>query len=371
MKVILRFLNILSLVVLLLSCLAAYIDPNIFWQFSFIGFAFPVVLVINFAFLVLWLLLLNRFALVPAIAIFLSWNFLTSVFALNFTKKNEEKGLKVMTWNVKNFDLYNWSHNIETRSRMMDLIKTEKPDVLCLQEFYTNNQLFHNLEYITDTLGYPYFYFPPGFEQTKKPRNKLQKTLWKSGLLVQKWGVATFSKYPITDTGMVSFTNALTNRCIYTDLSVEGKKMRLYNVHFQSIHLANEDYATIDSLEATQQTRWTAVKGIMRKMKNAYTKRALQAAAVRKNMNGYDGFKMLCGDFNDVPVSYTYNTVRDDLQDAFIEKGKGFGATFVKKFSIFRIDYMLYDKRITANSCKTIRQPLSDHYPVIATFSFN
>jgi endonuclease/exonuclease/phosphatase family metal-dependent hydrolase len=369
MKLLLKVLNVVALLLLLASCLASYINPNLFWQFSFIGFAFPVVLVVNICFLLLWFFLRQWFVLVPLAGIALAWNFIEPTVAFNFFEKQEEKGLKVLTWNVKNFDLYNWSHNVETRSNMMELIRHENADVLCLQEFYSNNQTFHNLEYLRDTLGYTYCYFPPAVELTKNPKTKLQKTFWKKGPLVQKWGVATFSKFPITDTGVVTFNNTFTNRCIYSDVNFKGKTIRVYNVHFQSIHLGYDDYTALDEIEQTRQTSWAALKGIMRKMKRAFTKRALQANAVQQSARNYDGQKIILGDFNDVPVSYTYKTVRQELKDAFIEKGKGFGPTFAKKLSIFRIDYVFCSKEVTVNSYKTIRNEWSDHYPVVVTLS--
>jgi endonuclease/exonuclease/phosphatase family metal-dependent hydrolase len=153
-------------------------------------------------------------------------------------------------------------------------------------------------------------------------------------------------------------------------VKIGEKTLRLYNVHFQSIHLGYEDYAAIDEMEQKRQGKWQNVKGIMRKMKQAYTNRALQAKKVRQSLNSYDGAKVLCGDFNDVPVSFAYNTVRGEMQDAFVEKGSGFGATFVNKLSIFRIDHIFMGPEIKTGSYKTIKEPLSDHYPVCVTFSF-
>lgn len=360
-------LNVLALVVLLLSCMATYINPNHFWQLSFIGFAFPVVLFINVFFLILWLFKRSRFVFISLAAIMLSWKFIYSSFTVHAS--GEEHGLKVMTWNVKNFDLYNWSHNVATRSNMMSLIEKENPDVLCMQEFYTNNQLFHNLEYLRDTLGYGYCYFFPSVNITKQPKTQLQKTLWKSGTLNQQWGVATFSKYPIIDSGQIDFKNSFANDCIYTDIAINGKPVRVYNVHFQSIHLGMNDYAAIDSLEHNNHTNWTDIKAVIRKMKKAYGKRALQADAVSGHAALHKGSKIICGDFNDVPVSYTYETVKNDLQDAFVENGNGFGATFINKLSIFRIDYVLPSKELKVNSYKTVRAKFSDHYPVCVSLT--
>jgi endonuclease/exonuclease/phosphatase family metal-dependent hydrolase len=370
-------LNLLALSVLALSVLACYIEPTQYWQLSFIGFAFPVVLIINCLFLAGWALAFNRFAWVPLIAIALAWKFIHITFAYNFNGVDKEQGssaslrmgIKLMTWNVKAFDLYNWSHNTETRSKMMALIKKENPDVLCLQEFYTNSEAFQNLAYIRDTLGYPYCYFPPAVELVRAPLTLKQKKHWPNRFLDQQWGVATFSRFPIIDTGKVDFGKTLSNSCIYTTLNINGKPVRLYNVHFQSIHLGEGDYAALEELEDARQTPWNSIKTILKKMRLAYTLRSLQANAVAKSMAGYTGSKIICGDFNDVPVSYTYHLVSDDLQDAFVEAGSGFSSTFSNRFSIFRIDYALLDPLFKVNSYRVVHKELSDHYPVIVTFN--
>jgi len=366
------FLNILALVVLGLSCLAPFVQPALFWPVSFIGFAFPVVLVINGVFLLGWLVAWQRFAWVPLMAVILTWSWIQITFAFHFAgtvpSASHGTGYKLMTWNVKAFDLYNWSHNTESRNGMMDIIKKEKPDVLCLQEFYSNSEVFHNIEYIRDTLGYKYCYFPPAFETYKPALSKRQKLEWHNRPLIQQWGVATFSKFPITDTGRVDFGKTLSNSCIYTDLDIQGKTVRLYNVHFQSIHLGYEDYATLDELEDSQKTEWKGLKMIIKKMRLAYTRRSTQANAVALSMQKYTGSKIICGDFNDVPVSYTYHTVSAGLQDAFVEKGHGFSSTFSNKLSIFRIDYALLDPAFKINSYRVVKKELSDHYPVIVGF---
>lgn len=371
MRILFKLLNLFALGVLLLSCAAAYIPPAVAWQLSFVGFAFPVVLIVNVLFLIIWILMRDPFGLLPLFALVLSWPFTQSTFALSQHEgSSDDSGLKIMTWNVKNFDLYNWNLNEQTREQMMALIDEQQPDVLCLQEFYTNNQLFPNLEYLRDSLGYPYVYFVPSVDLKKTPKTKLQKTLWQSGELHQQWGVATFSRYPITDGGTIDFENSLTNECIYTDLDINEHSLRIYNVHFQSMHLGYEDYATLDSLTDNRVASWSSLKNIARKMKRAYTKRALQAEAVQEHMAYCKTAIILCGDFNDVPVSYAYKTARANLRDAFVDKGFGFGASYVNRFSIFRIDYILTDEKIRVNSCKTIHRQLSDHYPVVSTVSF-
>lgn len=364
-----KFLNIAALIVLLASCMATHIEPQKYWQLAFIGFAFPVVLIVNFFFLLLWILKRDAFGLISLVSIALTYTFVQSSFATNFREENKEEGVKLMTWNVKNFDLYDWNKHKQTRKEMFQFIENENPHILCMQEFFSDNKHLNNEKYLTDTLGYAYHYFQPTTSLDKKYKSKAWEKKIKNDTIHRKWGVAIFSKYKIISTGRIDFENSKNNDCIYADIEIDGKPLRVYAVHFQSIYLGRSDYAVLDSLEETQKTQWTSLKNILRKMKWAYTKRAQQANAVAESINQFSGPKILCGDFNDVPVSYTYATAKGNLKDAFVIKGKGFGTTYANRFSIFRIDYALFDAQIKINSYKTVRRNLSDHYPVITTFS--
>ena len=39
---------------------------------------------------------------------------------------------------------------------------------------------------------------------------------------------------------------------------------------------------------------------------------------------------IICGDFNDTPVSYAYQQLGDNMIDAFLESGNGIGKVLVK-----------------------------------------
>ncbi|MCW3124772.1 MAG: hypothetical protein JWO03_430 [Bacteroidetes bacterium] len=302
------------------------------------------------------LLLLNLAALL------LSWPFLRTVISLHLST-GEEKGIRIMSYNVKNFDLYNWTGNSETRAEMMQLIHQENADVICFQEYYSDDEAFRNTEYMRDSLGYKYHYMRITYDK------------WYKGDAHRKpdhhrWGLAIFSRYAITDSGLVSFGNATGNQCMYADLSVEGKSLRVYNTHLQSIHLDYNDGDAIEEMSETYNTSWHKLKRILRKMKLATTKRTTQAEIVHDHISQYMGPKILCGDFNDAPVSYTYQTISSGMQDAFVQRGQGFGKSFASKLGIFRIDYVFAGPSIMVNSCRTVRRELSDHYPVMVTFSF-
>ena len=342
---------------LLLACLSCYISPSAVWFLSFLGLGFPYVILSVVVFAFLWALWRRKMFWVNMVALVLSAPMIRTVVALHGVP-NKEHGVKLMTYNVKNFDLYNWTGNKETRMKIMQLIAKENPDVICFQEFYTDDVDFFNTEYLRDSLGYTYHFVSATYDKWYK-RNTDKKPHH------LQWGLAIFSKYEITDTGVVDFGKTMGNKCIYADLKIKSKPLRLYNTHLQSIHLGYDDYDTIEELSENQNTNWYRVKNILRKMKRASAKRATQAQAVASAMQQYEGNKMICGDFNDAPVSFSYHTICHDMQDAFIEKGRGFGKSFANKFGWFRIDYVLAAPTIKINSYRSISVELSDHYPVV------
>jgi endonuclease/exonuclease/phosphatase family metal-dependent hydrolase len=75
---------------------------------------------------------------------------------------------------------------------------------------------------------------------------------------------------------------------------------------------------------------------------------------------------ILCADFNDVPNSYTYFTVRGNLQDAFLLKGSGIGRTFTAISPTLRIDYILASNELSILQFNRVTKKYSDHYMLVA-----
>lgn len=259
-----------------------------------------------------------------------------------------------MSWNVKNFDLYNWSHNKDTRTEMMKLIETENPDVLCLQEFYNQDQGdFMNLDQIKNELGYPYYYF----SSSVTLRNN------------DHWGIATFSKYPIDGSGVIEFENSISNKAIYTDVRFPAATVRVFNTHLQSVYFDELDYQYLEEVEDIIPDVKSS-KRIFGKLLNAYSKRAEQARLLKSKMNESDLPVILCGDFNDTPVSWSYETLSKGLQDSFKKRGKFFGRTYSGGIPLLRIDYVLLDTSFKVVSHRVIHKKLSDHFAVVCAFDW-
>ena len=73
---------------------------------------------------------------------------------------------------------------------------------------------------------------------------------------------------------------------------------------------------------------------------------------------------IVCGDFNDVPYSYVYNTMLGDKIDGFKECGSGFMNTFRGGKKHVRIDYIFHSKEMEGVSYYKKELSYSDHYPV-------
>lgn len=353
------FFNVCILVMLLMASLACYISPLLAWPLSFAGIGFPIIAIVSFIFMLVSAAIREKIFWLDLFAMLLCIPFIRTVYGFHFSAQ-QENGIKVMSYNVRNFDLYNWSGNKKTRARLMGLIKSEDPGIICFQEYYTDDEEFCNTEYLRDSLGYKYHYLHVTYDKWYKNSTEMK---WHHLI----WGLAIFSRYEISDTGTVPFQGQEGNQCIYADLKVDSKSLRVYNTHLQSMHLGYGDYDALEEMSENQSASWRKMRNIAMKMKRAYIKRASQAEAVHDHVSRFKGQKIVCGDFNDTPVSYAYQTVSSGLNDAFIERAKGFGQTYDTRIGLFRIDFVLPDPSIKVNSYRCIPRALSDHFPVVVT----
>ena len=134
-------------------------------------------------------------------------------------------------------------------------------------------------------------------------------------------GSILFSKYPIIDSGKVDYPGTFTGSLIYIDVKVYDDTIRIYTTHLQSFGFNNRDYADMNKIKKRDEESIEASKNIFHKMKAAFTSRGRQADIVRSQTDLSNHVSVVCGDFNDVPSSYTYAHIRNLRQDAFLAKG--------------------------------------------------
>jgi endonuclease/exonuclease/phosphatase family metal-dependent hydrolase len=356
-------LNVIFILLLLLSYLSSYIDPSFLWTMAFLGLVYPIILCINLAFIVYWILAADTFVFIPLIAVAIGFNHITNIIQVDLTKEKYAVGkdietnkplgspLKVMSYNVRLFDLYNWTKNKESREKIFKLLRSESNDIACFQEFFNEDKgEFKNIEAIMkiqNACDYHVSY-----------SNTLRVT--------EHWGIATFSRYPIVKKGVLEFPNGTNNSCIFSDIKINEDTIRVYNAHLESVHLHKEDYQYIESLnnEKDEDDDLEGAHKIISRLKKAFVIRSKQTDLLSVHMQNCPYPIVLCGDFNDTPSSFTYHKLSQNLTDAFVESGNGLGSTYYGIFPSFRIDYIFHDKGFTSDDFRIIHKKLSDHYPI-------
>ena len=268
--------------------------------------------------------------------------------------------IKVMSFNARIFDLYEYDDKKNHREDEIDFINNEHPNIICIQEFYTSeNKIekpYNTIKRLTEEAGYKYFHF---YNSSTLRKN-------------DHWGMAIFSDFEITESTDIDFGLHTENEACYCDVKIHNKKYRIINTHLQSVYFGKKDYQYLDNLKLADDEDVNAGKRILRKLKRGFVRRAEQAERVANIISESPYPVILCGDFNDTPASYAYHTISEKLQDNFLVASKGIGTSYISRFPFLRIDYMMTDKKMEVMKFKTMNEKImSDHYPIMSWIKLN
>jgi len=362
-KKLLFILNILFALALIASYISAFVSPEKFWYLAFFGLFYPFLLIINILFVIFWLLFRKFYFLLSLLCILGGLPFITRIVQINnpfhdkyYYQQKYHPGntsFKLLTFNVRLFNLYKWEAGNDAEAGIFSFIEREEPDIICFQEFYTRDSSKISEQQVRNAL--------------KKCKNShIYYSLNKKK--TSHFGIATFSVFPIVGSGEIKFPNTF-NLCIYTDLQIGNDTIRVYNNHLQSIKFLKEDYGLLDTLKLKyNEKQIIGVQRIVIRLRDAFKTRSKQVNDVTSHIQKSPHPVIVCGDFNDSPVSYSYQTMRHHLKDAFIESGNGIGYTYRGKFPSYRIDFILYDPILRSYEYQSPKLELSDHLPVICRF---
>jgi endonuclease/exonuclease/phosphatase family metal-dependent hydrolase len=342
----------------LLACLAPYLSPQKWWFISFLGIGFPFLVAVTIVFMIWWLFVKRKFALISAIALLFGIKSISVFFALNvpqkFTDKKEPRSIRVASWNVARFIEMKRNNNkgSQIRLKMMALIKEQDADIFCMQEFFTSNDSswYANLEYIRQRFNYPYYYYSHDNDGDK-----------------HFIGNIIFSRYPIIDSGMIRYPRpTLPESLMHADIKVNDDTIRVYTTHLQSLQFQKSDYEKIDKIKDGDEGIVSNSKTIFSKLRTGISHRKIQTDIVKQVLDDSPYPYLFCGDLNDVPNSYTYFTIKSGLQDAFLQTGFGIGRTFSSLSPTLRIDYIFAQDQFKIRQFKRVVRQYSDHYMLVS-----
>jgi endonuclease/exonuclease/phosphatase family metal-dependent hydrolase len=317
------------------------------------GLAVPYFALVLLFFIFFWWIVKPRYSLIPIIALLIGWKQLSVLFATNkyetFSPKKDSTYLRIVDWNIRSLE--GMSNKADKkridRATIPETIIDQNPDIICLQEF-NNSSKQNNVAPFKSK--YPYHFFSRDFER--------EKQRYQAGCII-------FSKYPIIDSGKVQFPGNSSESLIYADVQLPKKIVRVFTTHLQSFKFKQEDYKDIEKIKNTGEKALPASKGILQKMKLAYTKKGEQATIVRNALDKSPYPSIICGDFNDVPNSYTYFHIRKDWQDVFLATSLGIGRTYLALAPTLRIDYILPDNNFFVHQFDLVDEDLSDHLMLV------
>jgi len=352
--------NVIVAILFLLGCYGYVLNPKYFWPIGFLTLGAFYFLIVLVAFIIFWLFIKPRRALISVIALLLAFKPISNIipFGLShsFATKKQDSTLRIMTWNVAQFNVLDNKKHPDLQNRMLDLVNEYQPDIACFQEMVAEDSVVKDHGHIDKFLerlkfqDYFYSYNP-------------KEDFWGYA----HFGIIIFSKYPIINRQTVSFyPNNYNSIFQYVDIVKGPDTFRVFNIHLQTLRFSRENLNYIDKPTVENETAIKESKNIIAKFKKGFLKRQIQAERIRAEMEQSPYPVIVTGDFNDVPNSYAYHTIGKSMKNAFVERGAGLGRTFSGISPVLRIDNIFVDERIDVNQFVRINKKLSDHFPIVA-----
>ena len=302
------FLASLSILLVLLFITSAYSDlisPEKQILFAYLGLAFPALLFVNIFFLAYWVITKRwLFTFTIIVAFIICWKSLLVFCPIN-SKTDilpQNDIIKVLSYNVMSFAYID--HKKDSPNKIINYIAESDADIVCLQEYMVSsrNNLMNSGDVAKALPMYPYI-SEIFFSEAKNNR--------------YKYGLAVLSKFPITNSRRIKFPSVYNGASIH-EINVHGKKIIVVNNHLESFKLTAEDRSkyseiiTHANLESFDDLRGS----IQQKLGQAFKIRARQAEIIADEIqkaNGY--YTIVCGDFNDTPISYARRTIKGNLKE--------------------------------------------------------
>lgn len=329
----------------LAGALAFYIPPGKNFFISFLGLSLPVLLLLNAIFALYWIIRWKYWVAIPLIAIIGNWGYLSRIYQMSSSEDKPQKGtLKIATYNVDNFGN---DHTGYSCKEIASFMEERGVDIICFQEFGQN-------QYFT--------------------RDSIKKALanWSYQIIPQSpdsmpiLQVALFSRFPIKDSKLITYPNS--NNCsMWCDIDINGKLIRVFNNHLQTTEVSqNKKELEKEIIKENTSGQERAALRLLDGLKENFVKRTAQAETLKRLINATPHPLLVCGDFNSLPSSYTYRTVKGNkLQDGFQTAGHGYMYTFRHFKHLLRIDYILHSSHFKGIRYDSQELDYSDHNPVV------
>lgn len=342
--------NLAATALMLFAAYSPGIDPRHHPVLSLAGLTFSIFVTVNVCFLLFWLLVRRyRLALLPLAGFLACYGQIGTALPVHHRIKELPEGsIKLLSYNIMHFD---GAALEDGRNAILDYLARSGADILCLQEYGTTERKgFLRQRDVDEALhDYPYRVITPLGDSHGQNR------------------MACYSKLPILSSRRLDYPSDYNGSVIY-ELAWGTDTLTLISNHLESNKLTVADKQVYNDMlrDPEKEKVKNGTRLLVHKLAEASVLRAAQADTIAAEIaRSPHPYILVCGDFNDTPISYAHRTIGRRLTDAFAASGRGLGISYNQNRFYFRIDHILTSPNLHTYNCtvdRTIRG--SDHYPI-------
>ena len=344
---------VIGVIAMALSVINAYVNPQHFIWTTVFGLAFWEIFIFNVVVFLFLLLLWSNKIWISVLALLIAIPGISKSFSFG-SKVKADNSIRIMSYNIHNFKHIDGVTDKEQfANQMMDMVREQSPDILCCQEFVgykTGVSRPKCIEEFAESTGFQYVYY--------NRKNNYA-------------GNVIFSKYPLAKVSEDSgFGKENTYGVMVSVDAGEKGKFHVANVHLMSYMITDSEIDILMNSSERQENLDTIGKTVLHKLKYAFEKRSDELKQVMEGMPPVEGPIIVCGDFNEPPLSYNYRQMqKEGFVDTFTKAGFGIKPTYAWKLPLLRIDYIWANDNVKPLDFERHKYKASDHYPIILDFA--
>jgi endonuclease/exonuclease/phosphatase family metal-dependent hydrolase len=329
--------NLGTILILWICCLSTWVSPEYHPLVSLIGLVFPIILLVNILFCLFWLIFKARLIWVPVVGMLAVSSYIYDFIPFNWRSEQPQDALKVISFNVGGMT------EEDQRLQLVEFVKEMGADIFCMQEVHGNWMGRADVKAMLDSMQY--------------------RCLKGSGECI-------ITRLPVVgDTIHISYPTRKNNSSLGCRLIYQDDTILVVNNHLESNALSDDDKSEFKEMMKDPQKEKVkkGSRNLAGKLGDAATYRGPQADSLVALVKAYgDRNVILCGDFNDTPISYTYQRLARSMKSAYRDSGSGMGISFNQRGFPVRIDHIFMTKEWESSQTRIIsRLDISDHYPIV------
>lgn len=339
--------NVATVAIMLLTGYSDRLNPADHPLLSTAGMAFPFFLLANLAFLFFWLVFKWRMIWIPVLGFVCAYVPISIYMPLHSKQDIPDGSLKLLSYNVCGYGgNYKYEDGFDT---VLNYMVAEQPDIICVQEDIDTWRRYVIQKYekhwaYNDTAVIAYN--PQSFN-----------------------ALGIHTRFPIIKRERIEYSS-MANGSVAWWLKVDNDTLVVVNNHFESCHLNGDDrkqYRQILKGDMPRDSIRSESKMLLIKLAEANAKRSGQIREVLRYVEEHSQYPIIvCGDFNDNPLSYSRHVMGERLTDCFKETGRGIGLSYNQKAFALRIDHIFCSQQLQPYNCKVDDEmDASDHYPIL------